>query len=93
MSGGHFNYDQHRIKDIADSIQSVIDANEDSSVDEYGCQRGRGYPPEVIARMQEGVFALRRAYAYAHRIDWLLSGDDGEENFLRRLKEQLGETE
>lgn len=27
------------------------------------------------------------------RIDWLLSGDDGEENFLRRLKKDLGELE
>jgi len=93
MSGGHFDYQQHRIRDIAESIQSLIDANDDTSIDEYGCQRGREYAPEVIAKMQEGVLALNRAYAYAHRIDWLVSGDDGEENFLRRLKEQLGETE
>jgi hypothetical protein len=29
------------------------------------------------------------AQVYAHRVDWLLSGDDGEESFLRRLAEDL----
>ena len=89
MSGGYFGYDQHAITNIADTIQAVIDANDDSSVDEYGCQRGREYPPEVIERMQEGVRVLQQAYVYAHRIDWLLSGDDGEENFLKRLDSDL----
>jgi len=32
---------------------------------------------------------LRKAAIYAQRIDWLLSGDDGEESFLERLKEEL----
>lgn len=29
------------------------------------------------------------AQVYAQRIDWLLSGDDGEDNFHLRLKEDL----
>ena len=33
------------------------------------------------------------AAIYAQRIDWLLSGDDGEESFKRRLKEELDELE
>jgi hypothetical protein len=41
--------------------------------------------------MKEGIEALKRAQIYAHRIDWLLSGDDGEESFLRRLEEELNE--
>jgi hypothetical protein len=36
---------------------------------------------------------LRVAAVYAQRIDWLLSGDDGEESFLKRLKEELGQLE
>jgi hypothetical protein len=32
---------------------------------------------------------LRIAYVYAQRVDWLISGDDGEESFLERLKEEL----
>jgi hypothetical protein len=32
---------------------------------------------------------LKAGYIYAHRIDWLLSGDDGEESFNKRLTEEL----
>jgi hypothetical protein len=49
------------------------------------------YPDEVIEKMKEGIEALKRAQIYAQRIDWLLSGDDGEESFLRRLEEELNE--
>jgi len=49
------------------------------------------YPDEVIEKMKEGIEVLKRAQIYAHRIDWLLSGDDGEESFLRRLEEELNE--
>jgi hypothetical protein len=49
------------------------------------------YPDEVIEKMKEGIEVLKRAQIYAHRIDWLLSGDDGEESFLRRLEEDLNE--
>ena len=34
---------------------------------------------------------LKQAEIYAQRIDWLLSGDDGEESFHERLKEELEE--
>ena len=38
---------------------------------------------------KEGVKALQRASIYAQRIDWLVSGDDGEESFHRRLAEDM----
>ena len=47
------------------------------------------YPDEVIEKFKEAVKILRAAETYAHRIDWLLSNDDGEDSFLRRLKEDL----
>jgi hypothetical protein len=47
------------------------------------------YPDEVIEKFKEGVAMLRKAHIYAQRIDWLISGDDGEESFLKRLKEEL----
>jgi len=39
--------------------------------------------------MKEAVKALHIAQEYAQRVDWLLSGDDGEESFLSRLEENL----
>jgi hypothetical protein len=89
MSGGHFDYWQHHITTIADSIESLIDNNDDESVDEWGDRRGRGYPPEIIEKFREGVQKLNEAYVYAQRIDWLVSGDDGEDTFLKRLEQDL----
>lgn len=45
----------------------------------------------VLDDMKKGLVALKVAAIYAQRIDWLLSGDDGEESFKRRLKEELDE--
>ena len=46
-------------------------------------------PPEVLEILKEGVKKLKEAAVYAQRIDWYLSGDDGEECLVRRLKEDL----
>ena len=35
------------------------------------------------------IDALRRAEIYAQRVDYLICGDDGEESFHSRLKEEL----
>jgi len=106
MSGGFFDYNQHKIFDIAESIQSVIDKNgvlmtnselKDAFVSPEMIETYPElayhyyYPPEVIEKFKEGVELLRKAHVYAHRIDWLLSGDDGEETFLKRLNTELKE--
>lgn len=80
MSGGYFDYKQHHIRDIADEIERVIAkqyAGEDRLDD------------KTIDRFIEGVKALRIAEAYTQRIDWLLSGDDGEATFWERIEADL----
>lgn len=89
MSGGHFNYDQYKIGQIADDIQQLIDTNGSQENNSYGDPVGMNYPPEIIERFKEAVSLLRRSQIYAQRIDWLISGDDGEQSFLRRLEEEL----
>jgi hypothetical protein len=89
MSGGHFNYGQYRLLDMADDIESIILNNDNEEKDQWGDRIGRGYPPDVVERLKKGVRILRQAYVYVHRIDWLLSGDDGEGAFIRRLSEEL----
>lgn len=91
MSGGHFNHDQYRIGQIADDIQLLIDNNLSTEKNEWGDRIGRGYPPEVVDRFREAVRALRTAQIYAQRIDYLVSGDDGEESFMKRLGEELAD--
>ena len=91
MSGGHFNYAQHELLNIAESIGSAIFSNESTEKNEWGDPIGRQYSPETIAEFEKAMKVLKLAYVYAQRIDWLLSGDDGEDSFHRRLQAQLQE--
>lgn len=89
MSGGHFDYKQYTMDFIIDDIERIIAGNDDETLTEYGCRKGRGYSQETIQRFGEAIKMLRLAQIYTHRIDWLLSGDDSEESFHVRLQEEL----
>lgn len=43
----------------------------------------------TIETMKEAYRQIRIAEIYAQRVDWLMSGDDGEESLQTRLKEEL----
>ena len=47
------------------------------------------FSKETLDEFRKGLDILNKAYIYAQRIDWLLSGDDGEETFHQRLEEDL----
>lgn len=51
------------------------------------------YTDETIQIFKDAVKILRKAAIYAQRIDWLLSGDDGEESLKERLEEELKKLE
>jgi hypothetical protein len=101
MSGGHFNGQQFHIGNIADSIQDELDKqgkeipredrwHNDEWYNEY--PEDKFYPtlPEKTQEeFKNAIRHLRIAEVYAQRIDYLLSGDDGDENFHNRLKEDL----
>lgn len=91
ISGGHFNYEQYRIQRIADEIEQLILSNDRNELNEWGDPIGRGYSKETMVEFEVGLDYLRKAIIYAQRIDWLVSGDDGEENFHERLKNDLEE--
>lgn len=93
MSGGHFQYDQYRIGYIADALEQLIESNDDATQDMHGTPRGRGYTPATIEQFRAGLLALRLAAVYAQRIDWLVSGDDGEDSFHRRLAAEIAALE
>jgi len=75
MSGGHFDYAQGYISRIADGLEP--------------CLKNNSFSTETLLEFRKGYDLLRQAYVYAQRIDWLLSGDDGEDNFHTRLKQDL----
>lgn len=93
MSGGHFNYAQSHIQDIADSIGEVIRDNDSEERNAWNERIGYGYTPETIAEFKNALVILRVAYIYAQRCDWLLSCDDGEDSFHSRLKDELSKIE
>lgn len=88
MSGGHFNYAQSRIEwEIAQPLQNEILKNKirPDWIDEEDWE-GQMWSDATIAEFKKALEALRVAYIYAQRIDWLLSYDDGEDTFHERLK-------
>jgi hypothetical protein len=91
MSGGYFNYDQYKIGYIVHSIEQLVINNDSKELNEWGDAKGRGYSKDTIEAFEEAIFFLRTAQIYAHRIDWLVSGDDGEERFHIRLNKELEE--
>ena len=76
MSGGHFDYKQHAITDIADELEQDIQTNT------------YGWTPETIARFVEVVRTLRRASKMVHDVDWLMSGDYSEKTFHEEWESQ-----
>ncbi len=48
---------------------------------------------ETIETMKEAYRQMRIAEIYADRVDWLMSGDDGEETLKERLQSELDEFE
>lgn len=101
MSGGHFDYNQYWINDIANSIERELNRQgKEKPKDELYWDKEYyekhpdekyyyTYPEIVQEKMKEAVKQLKIAAIYAQRVDWYLSGDDGDESFIERLEEEL----
>ena len=87
MSGGHFDYWQYHIGSIAEQIEDLIQNN--NKEDEYGY--ARNFSEETLRHFRSAVKILKTAEIYAQRVDWLVSGDDGEKTFIERLTEDLAQ--
>ena len=87
MSGGHFDYKQFYIRDIIGEVEYLIKNNNVINEWDYA----NNFSDEVIEKFKVGLEILKQAEIYTTRIDWLVSGDDGEETFLERLEEDLNE--
>jgi hypothetical protein len=81
MSGGTFNHEDYIIGQLADYLRDVIEEAENEN----------RYSDETLAVFLQAHKHLRYAKTYMHRIDWLCAGDDAEDTFHKRLKEDLEE--
>ena len=103
MSGGHYDYKQYHIQEIAENIQEQLNRQGKLKPKEelwmsreyyieYPEEKSYPFYPEDVQKvMKDAVIILRKAYVYAQRIDWYLSGDDGDETFIERLEEELSD--
>lgn len=101
MSGGTFDYKQYELGRIADEIQERLDQQgkeiprrerylQDEHYEKY--PEDRLYPTysqKVQERFKEAIKVILIAKVYIHRVDYFLAGDDGEDSFLRNLKNDL----
>ena len=81
MSGGHFDYGCFRISQFADELKHEIEINDDETKDEFGDSRGYGFEKETISRLATAQQIIETAGKLAREIEWLYSGDHGEESF------------
>lgn len=90
MSGGHFQYQQYKLTEMADEIEQLIYTNDSDKKNRWGDTIGAHYSRETIREFAQAVTLLNQAHAYVQRIDWLVSGDDDEDSFHSRLRIELG---
>jgi hypothetical protein len=92
MSGGYFEYDQWKVESLAEDIDRVIARSNklaDNPPDKDSYEHCYVYTSETLAKFAEARDALKIAAKMVQRVDWLLSGDDGEETFHKRWKEEI----
>lgn len=95
MSGGFFDYQQHRLEDMAGKLDEVI-ARSGSPIEygedvdpKYAPTHHDSFPPDILARFRETAHELRRVGDMLQRVDWLMSGDDGEGTFRHRWSKEV----
>ena len=84
MSGGHYDYNQHYIWDIAETIVKDLANNSQEYEDEEENEYARYMPSDVVARMTELKNKLEQVAKLANLADWLYSGDTSEEYFCEQ---------
>jgi len=106
MSGGAFDYKQYFIGYIADDIeQRILKSGREIPQEVLSRDPWHGhweddfnipqfypkYNRKTMDIMKRAVYVLRLAHIYAQRVDWMLSGDDGEDCLVERLEKELAE--
>ena len=80
MSGGIFEYRQYFLNEVVERIEEYT---EEGYFPEY--------TEETIKEFKKAIKIIKQAKVYIDRIDYLLAGDDDEDSFHKRLKEELSE--
>lgn len=87
-----YEKDERRIAEFMEG-EEMIEVRETKYQEYEDGEYYSEYTDETIQIFKDAVKILRKAAIYAQRIDWLLSGDDGEESLKERLEEELKKLE
>ncbi len=82
MSGGSFDYKCFAISQFAEELKNKIDEN--NREDEYGY--AHNFSPRTIVALEKSQQLIERVGKIAKEVEWLYSGDTGEDTFLERMK-------
>ena len=84
MSGGHFgDYDYYKVSQFADELEEEIWNNDKEN--EYGCKPN--HDPEVLEYLKAQIPKMRKMAEIMRHIDYLYSGDHGDDSFMSYVKE------
>jgi len=84
MSGGHFgDYDYYKVAQFADELEVEIQNN--NKPDEY--EYAPNFSPETIKYLRKQLLKMRKMAEIMRHIDYLYSGDHGDDSFMERVKE------
>jgi hypothetical protein len=92
MSGGHFGgcgYDYYKVSQFADELEAEIGNNGRARQEDrtYGEEWYPNHEPEVIEYLKEQLPKMRKMSEIMRHIDYLYSGDHGDDYFLKYVKE------
>ena len=87
MSGGHFcdcGYTYHKVAQFADELEEEIQNNNKPDEYEYAPPN---FSPETIKYLRKQLLKMRKMAEIMRHIDYLYSGDHGDDTFMERVKE------
>lgn len=93
MSGGHYDYKCFEVSQFAEMVDMTIkERSEAREVDHGGyIEKRTALPKPLLDKMQVFVDVMRKCAEMAKDIEWMMSGDTGEESTLRDLHAKLVE--
>ena len=88
MSGGRYSISPYMFDEIIEDIDNAIKDSDENKGKETSCfDFHYDISDDAKKELIKGKEIIKLAKIYIHRIDYLLDGDDSNDDFIRRLKE------
>lgn len=81
MSGGSFDYAYARMHEFADDLRNML-SQQGMIVEDWAYGT---WEPQVAVKLEEIAALVDHAAKLAKEVEWLYSGDTGEDTFMERV--------